>query len=210
MTAYKGYRVEIRLPLQQFVDSPTIKEDGSLGVGDGVTTHFYTPYFPIVDSSGNVTNDPADVTVKVNGTALDPTTDYTIDGSEGLINLVSAPASGAGVTVTYYTKTTIGYARSLEYSSDNKADAFEALGSRYPVTIEYGPQEVSITLERAYVDRLFSHIFDKEEPEVEIGIDFDGDETDDLTVQGQVSRYSVTTSTNDFIIARIEFVGKRV
>lgn len=62
---------------------------------------FYTFQRPIVDGSngGVTTTDPADVTVKVNGTQVIPT---AVDGQTGAVTLPFAPEVGATVTCQYY------------------------------------------------------------------------------------------------------------
>ena len=62
---------------------------------------FYTFQRPIVDGSngGITTTDPADVTVKVDGTQVIPT---AVDGQTGAVTLPFAPEVGATVTCQYY------------------------------------------------------------------------------------------------------------
>lgn len=83
--------------------------NGSLNSTLGLTTGaytgrnktFYVFQRPIVDGSngGITTTDPADVTVKVNGTQVIPT---AVDGQSGAVTLPFAPQSGATVTIQYY------------------------------------------------------------------------------------------------------------
>jgi len=79
-----------------------------LGLVAGQTTArnrtFYTYNGPIVDGSngGVTTTDPGTVTVRVDGTAVVPT---SVDGSSRAVTLPYAPASGSTVTVTYYFNT---------------------------------------------------------------------------------------------------------
>lgn len=62
---------------------------------------FYTFQRPIVDGTngGVTTTDPADVTVKVSGTQVIPT---SVDGQTGAVVLPFAPEAGATVTCQYY------------------------------------------------------------------------------------------------------------
>jgi hypothetical protein len=62
---------------------------------------FYVFQRPIVDGSnaGVATTDPADVTVKVDGTQVIPS---AVDGQSGAITLPFAPEVGAVITATYY------------------------------------------------------------------------------------------------------------
>lgn len=62
---------------------------------------FYTFQHPIVDggNGGVTTTDPADVTVKVDGVQVVPT---SVDGATGAVTLPIAPESGATVTCAYY------------------------------------------------------------------------------------------------------------
>jgi hypothetical protein len=77
----------------------------TLGFSSGASTArnkvFYTFQRPIVDGSngGVTTTDPADVTVKVDGTQVIPT---ALDGQSGAVTLPFAPEVGAVVTCQYY------------------------------------------------------------------------------------------------------------
>jgi len=68
---------------------------------DGTNKVFKTNYVPIVDGTGGgiITNSVADITVKVNGSTVTPS---SIAGTSGTFQLSSAPAAGATVLVTYY------------------------------------------------------------------------------------------------------------
>ena len=77
----------------------------TLGFSSGASTArskvFYTFQRPIVDGTngGVTTTDPADVTVKVDGTQVIPS---AVDGQSGAVTLPFAPEVGAVVTVQYY------------------------------------------------------------------------------------------------------------
>lgn len=73
----------------------------NLGADTGRNKTFYTFQRPIVDGSngGVTTTDPADVTVKVDGTQVIPT---AVDGASGAVVLPFAPEIGAVVTCQYY------------------------------------------------------------------------------------------------------------
>jgi len=72
-----------------------------LGADTARNKTFYTFQRPIVDGSngGVTTTDPADVTVKVDGTQVIPT---SVDGASGAVVLPFAPEIGAVVTCQYY------------------------------------------------------------------------------------------------------------
>lgn len=77
----------------------------TLGLSNGTSTArnkvFYTFQRPIVDGSngGVTTTDPADVTVKVDGTQVIPD---SVDGASGAVTLPFAPEVGAVITIQYY------------------------------------------------------------------------------------------------------------
>ena len=79
--------------------------NSALGFDTGASTSrnqvFYTFQRPIVDGSngGVTTTDPADVTVKVDGTQVIPN---AVDGQTGAVTLPFAPEVGATVTIQYY------------------------------------------------------------------------------------------------------------
>jgi len=76
---------------------------------------FYTFHQPIVDGShgGITTTDTSDVTVKVDGTQVIPS---SVEGTSGKIILATAPKSGATVTVTYFHNT---YQDTFDYLAHN-------------------------------------------------------------------------------------------
>ena len=79
--------------------------NATLGLTQGTATSrnnvFYTFQRPIVDGTngGITTTDPADVTVKVDGVQVIPT---SVDGQTGAITLPFSPEVGAEVTCSYY------------------------------------------------------------------------------------------------------------
>ena len=105
-TAINNFGVTV---LKLTADRNILIGNGSLNATLGFTTGAYTArnkvfyvfQRPIVDGSngGITTTDPADVTVKVNGTQVIPT---AVDGQSGAVTLAFAPESGATVTVQYY------------------------------------------------------------------------------------------------------------
>jgi hypothetical protein len=105
-TAINNFGVTV---LKLTADRNILIGNGSLNATLGFTTGAYTArnnvfyvfQRPIVDGSngGITTTDPADVTVKVNGTQVIPT---AVDGQSGAVTLPFAPESGAAVTVQYY------------------------------------------------------------------------------------------------------------
>ena len=105
-TAINNFGVTV---LKLTADRNILIGNGSLNATLGFTTGsftgrnnvFYVFQRPIVDGSngGITTTDPADVTVKVNGTQVIPT---AVDGQSGAVTLPFAPESGATVTIQYY------------------------------------------------------------------------------------------------------------
>ena len=83
-------------------DNKIVKENVSAQF-DGTNRNFTVTYYPIVkgDGSGTVTNDPATVTVLINGNSV-PVASVT--GATGEIYLVSIPSMGDEVLATYYFK----------------------------------------------------------------------------------------------------------
>jgi len=82
------------------VDDKIYNEDVSSQF-TGVEKSLTVKYTPIVDGTGRdiVTNNPSNVIVKVNGSAVGVA---RVDGEKGIIYLQNAPASGATVLVTYW------------------------------------------------------------------------------------------------------------
>ncbi len=204
--AFKGWKAVLRLPVQQFTDQPMIP-----ATGDGTNTTFYTWFKPITDSTGATTDDETLVTVKVNGTALDPSTDYTLTGADGKVVMTSAPADGATVTITYYTAGTIGYVTSVSFSADSDSESFFALGSRTPTDIVQGIIEFTMDIERAYVDKNFMHLLaDEPQQEIQVDLDVDGDGTYELSIHGIITSYSLSISTGDVVTASFTITGRLV
>ena len=69
----------------------------------GTNRNFFVSFKPIVDGSGAgiVTNDPSKVTVTINGNSVPVS---SVNGTTGEINLISLPAIGDTVLVTYFYK----------------------------------------------------------------------------------------------------------
>jgi hypothetical protein len=102
--------------------------DRAEATGDGVTTEFHVPQFPIY---------PDSETVLVNGTAQskDSPADYIIDDSVGLITFSTAPGDGLTVTITHKHSilTDIQLQEFLDLEDDDiklaAADAIDAIAS---------------------------------------------------------------------------------
>lgn len=88
-------------------DNKIVKENVS-GQFDGSNRNFTVSYFPIVvgDGNGTVTTDPTKVVVYVNGESVPVS---SVKGETGQIFLVSIPAMGDEVLVSYYYKKTDEY-----------------------------------------------------------------------------------------------------
>lgn len=82
------------------LDEQVIDEEVSSQLG-ATGNSFVTMHKPItgVDRKGVVTNNPADVTVTVNGTEV---TVLSVNGSTGTVILAAAPGLGAVTKITYY------------------------------------------------------------------------------------------------------------
>lgn len=99
-----GYTV-VKLQADSDIEIQNGLANSTLGLTLGQKTLrnqvFYTFQRPIVDGSngGVTTTDPADVTVKVNGVQVIPT---SVDGKTGAVTLPFAPKVGATVTCQYY------------------------------------------------------------------------------------------------------------
>lgn len=95
----------VRLTADSDIEIGAGTSNTTLGFTSGDSTSriktFYTFQTPIVDgSNGGITStDPADVTVKVDGVQVIPT---SVDGASGAVTLAFAPAAGSVVTCQYY------------------------------------------------------------------------------------------------------------
>jgi hypothetical protein len=97
----------------QFTSTVSLKvEDGNangiLGFTNGTQTNRNTSFWvyqrPIVDgtSGGIITTDPSKVVVKVNSTQVIPS---AVDGTNGIVTLLTPPAPGSTVTIEYFSNT---------------------------------------------------------------------------------------------------------
>jgi len=205
MSAYKGWIARVRIPVHQRVDEPMNPR-----YGDGSNTTFYTFWRPVTDSAGNVTDDESQVTVKVDGTALDPT-DYVLTGAEGKIEMTSAPSSGAEVTITYYTGGVLGYVTSISLSVDRDSEAFYHLQSATPAEVVDGTIDITIDLERAFIDRNFMEIIRKDETaEVTLEIDIDGDGTYEYSIPCKISSFNPSIDIDGVVVASISLIGRSI
>ena len=94
--------VEMIRGSSSLADNKITREDVS-NQFTGANREFKVSFFPIVDGSGAgiVTNDPTKVVVTVNSS---PVPVSSVNGNTGVINLISLPAVGDEVEVTYYFK----------------------------------------------------------------------------------------------------------
>jgi len=118
----------------------------------GSNVVYYTSHWPIVDASGNVTDDPADITVYDNGSAMaNDGSAYTVDGSEGKITIISATA-GHQYDVTYKSKETVGCWQGVDLEQKNNLKVAHVGGQREPYDIKEGPIEISLKFHYLYID----------------------------------------------------------
>ena len=146
MSAAKGWKTKIVIQ-----GSPTDEEMQGSPAAAGQTV-FYTRSFPVVDASGNVTDDEAEVTVKQNGAALN-STDFTLTGASGKIVLNTGASAGDVLTCSYSTKYTLAYGRSGEITVDGGLEEIHVLNLRTPKEILEGAVKISGSLERYFVSR---------------------------------------------------------
>jgi hypothetical protein len=149
---FKGWQGVIKVPVTTLTKERLIDADGKDALGDGSKTTFYSRSFPIVDSTGAVTDDETQVTVYLDDIAQS-TTAYTLTGAEGKIVFGTAPASGKVVTMTYKYAKTVGYATGISITHNPNLEAFYEVGSREPKVIKEGNIEITGTVDRAFVDR---------------------------------------------------------
>ena len=204
MSAFKGWKAVLRLPVQQFTDQPMIPS-----TGDGTNTTFYSYFKPITDSTGTVTDDETQVTVKVDGVALDPATDYTLTGADGKVVMTTAPADGAEVTITYYTAGVVGWVTSVSYSAESDTSPFYVIGSRYPAALPQGTIEFSMDIERAYVDKNFMHVLaDTPQQEIHVELDVNGDGNYEVSIFGMINDFKIKMDMGDVVTASFTITGR--
>ncbi len=149
MSAAKGWRSRIIIQ-----GSPEDEEMIGSPASDGQTV-FYTRNFPVVDALGQITDDEAEIVVKKNGVALDPATDYTLEGAVGRITLTSGASEGDVLTCSYSYRHILAYGISGEVTLEGGLEAIYALDSRLPKEILEGVVSIRGTLERYMVSRDF-------------------------------------------------------
>lgn len=116
----------------------------------GSNVVYHTSHWPIVDASGNVTDDESDITVYDNGVAMS-TSDYSLDGSAGTITIISASA-GHQYDVTYQSKETVGTWRGIDIEHKNNLKVNHVGGQRTAYDIKEGPIEVTLKFDMLYID----------------------------------------------------------
>ena len=101
-------RIHVKLFAAQSLFVGTGNANGALGFANGTATarnrEFRVFQRPIVDGTdgGITTTDPSKVTVMVNGAQVIAS---AVDGTNGVVTLPSAPASGSTVTIGYWANT---------------------------------------------------------------------------------------------------------
>lgn len=148
MSAAKGWRCRVIIQ-----GSPEDEEMIGSPASAGQTV-FYTRSFPVVDASGNITDDEAEVVVKRNGAALDPS-EYTLEGALGRITLASGASEGDVLTCSYSYRHTLAYGRSGEVILEGGLEPLYVLDQRTPREILEGAVAIRGSLERYFVSRDF-------------------------------------------------------
>ena len=136
---------------------------------------------------------------------------YTLSGSEGKITMDSAPGSGVEVTVTYYTGGVLGYVTSISLSVDRDSEAFYHLQSATPAEVVDGTIDITVDLERAFIDRNFMEIIRKDETaEVTLEIDIDGDGTYEYSIPCKISSFNPSIDIDGVVVASISLIGRSI
>lgn len=147
MTVYAGWEGVL---LVQGTQTREILTESSEG---GANVVYHTAHWPIVDATGAVTDDPADVTVYDNGTAMaNDGSAYTVDGSEGTITILTATA-GHQYDITYNSKETVGYWQGIDLDFKNNLKVAHVGGQREPYDVKEGLIEIAMKFTYLYIDR---------------------------------------------------------
>lgn len=161
MTTYHGATVVLRLSRLAAEGKISREYLGDLD-GSGEDQDFYTANYPITTAAGVTTDDETEVDVFMRSgddfiELDDDGSDFTIDGSEGLVTVkaaVNQPGNaGRNISVSYYTDGIVsrGQGASVEFSRD--VQEVHELGSAAPQELVAGHYTVSGTIEALYVSR---------------------------------------------------------
>lgn len=146
MPTYAGWEGVLEL------ESDPVKEVLDASATAGTNKHYYTAHYPVVDSATRVvTDDAADIIVYKNDVALTPTTDYTLDGSEGDI-LIGSVSNADKITVSYAAKQTVGSWRSITIGSKNNIKRVQVGGTREALELKEMLLEQDIKFEQVLLD----------------------------------------------------------
>jgi len=146
VSAAKGWRTKIVIQ-----GSPEDEEMQGSPAQAGQTV-FYTRSFPVVDASGNITDDESEVTVKKNGAALN-TSEYTLTGATGKIELAAGASDGDVLACSYSTRYALAYGRSGEVTVDGGLEEIYVLNQRTPKEALEGAVKIEGALERFFISR---------------------------------------------------------
>jgi len=213
MSVAKGWEAIIRFPVQTLTKERMIDSNGKEATGDGAKTVFWSRSFPIVDAAGNPTDDETLVTLYVNGTAQ-ASTAFTLTGSLGKIVFATAPAAGSIITLTYKYAKTVGYAQTADISHNPNLEAIMQIGGRGPVEIKEGKTEITVSIERCWLDRdllgKVSAIGALPEFQIDILPKGVGAGNPIISAVGKFNGWSMSVGVDAIVLESVEFTGRTV
>ena len=124
---------------------------------------WYAPWWPITDSSYDVTDDETDVTLRneTDGEDVD-SGGFTLDGSEG--SIVETGTENKQYVLTAYVSQSIGFCKGLTFDHDNSLKTHYVVGSRAPYEITEHSIKITGKIEMLMIDkRVYTLLSGKDE-----------------------------------------------
>ena len=197
----------------------------NVGTGNDVLVNFDLDY-EADDELGEITDLATKIEVFFDGVLQATTGIYTLDGDGGAagvgrVTFNTAPTTGVVITVSYYTYQVIGYVQSIGINHGNNVDPVHELGNRGPVELKEGNIDISLSLERCFINLgLISMVVHEisalrgwlsaEEFDIDLFPKGTTGGNPLLTVRGKFNDYSLSMPQDGLAMDSVGFVGKTI
>jgi len=206
--AIRGWEGAIKYPYR------VIKEDTGVDYDPAAGSTVTVSNTPVTDEKGDTTDDETKIEVFI-GTTKISTADYTLTGSTGTVSIVSGLTPTGRIYVSYYYYPVVGYIQSASVSHTAGLEPIREIGSREPKEIKEGNIEITLSIERCFID---NHLFEvisrdelsKHEFDIELYPKGTGAGNPIITVRGKFGSYTYDMTQDGIIMESVDFSGRQI
>ncbi len=217
MSAIKGWEGAVKYSNRIVLEA--------VGTGAGGAGQSYDLDYEADDELGVITDDEGKIEVFLDGVLQATTGIYTLDGDGGSGGVGQLTFSGSHdgevIEASYYTYQTIGYVQSIGITHGNNVEAINEIGSRLPVEVKEGNVDISLSMERCFIDLGLIATAGHEisatrgwlaSEEFDIAVYPKGDSGGNplMTVRGKFNNYSFDMSQDGILMDSVDIVGKTI